>query len=100
MVLIDFKVLQEILSSPEWRLRYLSTVTFEEAKKVYIDYLREKGRIERFEKAEEEKTSKVVVIFCRDCGEVYELIDPTEPIECPINPKHKVEILEEYTESV
>lgn len=97
MVLIPFKVLQEILASPEWKNRYLSAVTFDEARKVFVDYLREKGRIERFEKAEEEKTSKVVVVYCKECGEVFELVNPIK-VECPINAKHKVEVLEEYEE--
>lgn len=88
MTLINFQTLNEILSNPEWRRRLQTAVTYEEARKVILDYYREKAAIKRLE----EKPAKEVIIYCFECDEIYELIEETEPF-CPIDPTHKIEVL-------
>jgi hypothetical protein len=52
LTLIDFKTLQEILSSPEWRKRWETAATYEEAEKVILNYLHEKKLAGKTEKPE------------------------------------------------
>lgn len=93
-LLINFQVLNEILSNVEWRRRFLSAVTYEEARKVVLDYYREKAKIKMLK----EPTVKVTVIYCEECDDVFELVEPAE-IHCPIDPSHKIQVLETYAES-
>lgn len=86
-------MLNEILLDPEWRRRWLSAVTYEEARKVILDYYREKAKIRMLKEA-----VKITVVYCEECDEVYELVEPAET-RCPIDPTHKIQVLETYTET-
>ncbi|MEM2386126.1 MAG: hypothetical protein QXO67_03995 [Candidatus Bathyarchaeia archaeon] len=88
MTLINFQTLHEILSDPEWRRRLQTAVTYEEARKVILDYYREKAAIKRLE----EKPVMEIIIYCENCDQIFELVGETEPF-CPIDPTHKIEVL-------